>query len=132
MLDSYIRKWIEEATTFLMDKVKAQTPEDTWELQSNNKTQPITESWWIISWWLINDTPYWPYVEYWVNWKAYNYYKNGWRRSWWSPFFKWWDFNGMLWARMFTKSQFENQSKVRDILMKYINQWIKDFNSKKK
>lgn len=126
MLDSYIKRWIWEATTFLMEKVKAQTPEDTWELQNNNKTQPITESWWIISWWLINETPYWPYVEYWVNWKSYNYYKSGWRKNWWTPFYR------GIWARMFTKAQFENQTKVREIIMKHINQWIKDFNSKKK
>lgn len=125
MLDNYIKQWIEEATTFLMDKVKAQTPEDTWELQSNNKKQPITSVWWIIKWWLINETPYAQYVEY-VNWPAKNYYKDGGRRKWAKPFY-----TGQ-WARMFTKSQFENQSKVMDILMKYINQWIKDFNSKKK
>jgi len=126
MLDSYIRQWLMEATDFLMWKVIEQTPEDTWELQSNNKKQPITESWWIIRWWLINETPYWPYVEYWVSWKSYNYYKGWGRKRWATPFYT------GIWARMFTKAQFENQRQVREIIMKHINQWIKDFNSKKK
>ena len=125
MLDSYIMNWMTEATDFLLQKVKDQTPEDTRELQNNNRKQPTTNNWMIVKWWLINETTYWPYVEYWVNWKAYNYYKWGWRRSWWKPFYKW------IWARMFTKAQFENQNIVRDIFIKRINQWIKNFNSQK-
>ena len=126
MLDNYIIKWIREASDMFLQKVRLQTPEDTGELQSNNELQPIINTWWIIKWWVINETPYWPYVEYWVNWKSYNYYKWGWRRLWWSPFYR------GIWARMFTKSQFENQTKARGIIINYINQWIRDFNSKKK
>lgn len=126
MLDKYIIDWVKEATNLLLEKVRLQTPEDTGELQSNNKKQPTTNTWWIVKWWLINETPYWPYVEYWVGWKSYNYYKWWWRRRWWSPFYT------GVWARMFTKSQFENQNRVREIIIKHINQWIKVLNSQKK
>jgi len=59
MLDSYIIKWIREASDMFLQKVRLQTPEDTGELQSNNKSQPIINTWWIIKWWIINETPYW-------------------------------------------------------------------------
>lgn len=125
MLDRYIVDWMHEVTEFLLWKVREQTPEDTWELQSNNREQPISNNWIIVKWWLINETSYWPYVEYWVGSKSYNYYKWGWRRKWWKPFYIW------VWARMFTKAQFENWNRIREIFIRHINQWIKDFNSQK-
>lgn len=125
MLDSYIIRWVEQATDLLLNEVQKQTPEDTWNLQSNNKKINVSNSNWIISWWVINETPYALFVEYWVQSKQYNYYKDWGRKKWWSPFYR------GIGARMFTKAQFENQRKVRDIILSQINKGIKDFNSKK-
>jgi hypothetical protein len=126
MLANFIIQWVENALNFLKDKVDKQTPEDTGLLSQNNKKQPVRKIWDWIKWTLINETPYAPYVEYWVWGKSYNYYKNGGRKSWASPFYR------GVWARMYTKAQFENQNTVRNLIMEKINEWIKIFNNTKK
>lgn len=126
MFDKYIRNFVREASEFLLQKVKDQTPEDTWELQSNNLIIPLTDDWTTVRWGVENRTPYWPFVEYWVNSRSYNYYKNGWRRRWASPFYTW------VWARMFTKAEFENGKEIMNIFEKNLNEWIRAFNSQTK
>jgi len=56
--------------------------------------------------------------------KNYNYYKSWWRRLGGKPFYS------GIGAQMYTKTQFENESKVRDIIMEQINLGIKAFNKK--
>ena len=125
-LDSYIIDGIEQATNLLLNKAKLYTPEDTMLLQNSTKELPVTNIFWMISWWLINETPYAAYVEYWVMSKSYNYYKAGGRRAGWHPFYTW------VGARMFTRAQFENENQVRLIVMNKINEWIRAFNSQNK
>ena len=112
---------INKATKLLLKKAKDLTPEDTYKLQKNNKEQKIENTNWIISWWLINTTPYAKYVEYWVG-RKYNYYKWSGRRRGWKPFYSW------VGARMYSKTQFENQTNVRNIIIEEINKWIQALN----
>jgi len=123
MFNSYIRQGIDKATDLLMVEAKKRTPEDTFELQKWHQKQPIVDSNWLISGWLVNKVSYAKYVEFGVG-KSYNYYKDWGRRKWASPFTSW------IGARMYSKTQFENEKQVKAILEQYINQGIKNLNRK--
>ena len=115
-IDSKIKLWINKATSYLKDKVDEKTPEDTFELIKNNKRELAKKEWDRYVWEVLNDTEYALYVEYGIWWEQYNYYKNSWRKGWWSPFYKW------VWARMFTRTSDEEESEVYNIINKTI--WI--------
>lgn len=122
MLETYIKTWIEKWVELLLKEAEKNTPEDTYKLQEGNKKQPIRQQGDIISWWLINETEYAPYVEYGVSGKKYNYYKWGGRRAGWSPFYSW------VGARMYSKAQFENEKEVKSIIEGEINKFIRQLN----
>lgn len=125
MFDSYIITGINKAVDLLKEKADIQTPVDYGDLIANTKKKQTRREWNAITWWLINETEYAEYVEYGV-WKSYNYYKDGNRRKWWKPFHTW---EG---ARMFTKAQFENESKARAIIEAEIDKGIQFINNQSK
>lgn len=113
LLEDEIIKRMDEANKYLLEKIKEETPEDTFKLQNSHTIEPTRKEWSKIIWTISNDTEYAVYVEYWLG-KKYNYYKNWWRRKWGSPF-KTGD-----WARMFSKSydSQENIDKIQNIFNK--------------
>ena len=108
-----INKRMRIALDFLEDEIIKWTPEDTWVLINNYEKWDIIQIWDKTIWYIENNTDYAWFVEYWV-WKKYNYYKNWWRKRWWSPFYSW------VWARMITKAfeWQENINKVKQIFNK--------------
>lgn len=65
---------IEKSTDLLKQNIDSITPENTKTLLWNNKSEVSVEKGKVIGK-VSNDTPYAIYVEYWVEWKAYNYHK---------------------------------------------------------
>ena len=81
----------------LKKSIDAKTPEDTFKLIKNNKVRQAKVVWKTVVWSIYNNTEYALIVEEWVRGRKYNYYKDWWRRKWWTPF--WID----EWARMFER-----------------------------
>jgi len=95
------------------DKVDEKTPESTKTLLWNNKQVKARKLWNNYIWSVENDTEYAVYVEYWVWWKDFNYNKPKW-----SNFYSW------VGARMFTRTQDEEENEVSNIINKEIEKWI--------
>ena len=123
MFNDVILLWVNKALVKLKQLVDEKTPIDTSTLIGNNIIIPATINWNIISWKVINETEYAPYVEYWVQGKGYNYYKGD-RKSWWSPFYSW------VWARMFTRTRDETEAEVKAMIEQELNLYIKSLNAK--
>jgi len=112
-IDKSITDWINKATKYLKDKVDEKTPEDTKTLLWNNKQVKARKLWNNYIWSVENDTEYAVYVEYWVWWKDFNYNKPKWNN-----FYSW------VGARMFTRTQDEEENEVSNIINKEIEKWI--------
>jgi hypothetical protein len=112
-IDKSITDWINKATKYLKDKVDEKTPESTKTLLWNNKQVKARKLWNNYIWSVENDTEYAVYVEYWVWWKDFNYNKPKW-----SNFYSW------VGARMFTRTQDEEENEVSNIINKEIEKWI--------
>ena len=112
-IDKSITDWINKATKYLKDKVDEKTPEDKKTLLWNNKQVKARKLWNNYIWSVENDTEYAVYVEYWVWWKDFNYNKPKWNN-----FYSW------VGARMFTRTQDEEENEVSNIINKEIEKWI--------
>ncbi len=78
---------IDKKTDIWLEKLRENTPEDTYELQKNNKRSEVWEVWWVLQSRIYNDTEYAVFVE--ESSTDKKYYKAGGRRRWWSPFEQW-------------------------------------------
>ena len=89
---------VDEIKKIWLEKLKKNTPEDTFELQEHNQVSDTITIWDTTKARIFNDDPKVKYVEYSITPK--NYYKNSWRRNGGTPFMGW---NG---AGMFRKTRF--------------------------
>ena len=111
-IENNIKNSINEWLEVLKKSIDNKTPEDTKTLLWNNEIKKATREWNYITWSVFNDkTPYWIFVEYWVQSKKYNYNKPKW-----TIFYKW------VWARMFTRWYDETKTQILNNIKKSV--WI--------
>lgn len=104
--------WINNWLTFLKQKIEEKTPEDTRTLVWNYEKKDASVQWNIVSWKVLNRTPYAYWVEYGVWGRIYKYNKPK------GNIFKIW-----VWARMMTRTKEENQEEIINIIKKSL--WTK-------
>ena len=111
-LEDYIKVWIDTALALLKARIDDKTPIDTSTLIGNNQITPAYQDWLWVRWTIKNETPYAPYVEYWVGNKAYHYHKGK------SVFYT------GVWARMYTRTADESGNDVRALIENSIAEYI--------
>ena len=108
-IKTQIKNWINQSLEVLKDFAEVISPEDTREFVRAHKIDKATESLWIITWTLYNDTEYAWILEYWVWWNKYNYHK--WK-VWWPRqiIYSW------VWNRTYTRTADTNESEIKKII----------------
>lgn len=114
--ENSLKKWIDEALEILNDFAVEISPEDTGDFVKNHKIISAKIENNKIVWTLENNTPYAIYLEYWVWWKEYNYYK--WAR-WWSRT----KIHVWVWNRTYTRTLDENQTRIIQLIQNKIRLW---------
>ena len=110
-IENKIKNSINDWLDILKKSIDSKTPEDTKKLLLNNEIEKAVIEWDYIVWRVSNETPYWIFVEYWVQSTRFNYNKPKW-----TIFYRW------IWARMFTKWYDESKKEILNNIKKSV--WI--------
>lgn len=95
---------LDKFTDIVKDRVDEKTPEDTKDLLWSNQRSEVIINWSKLHSRVYNDTEYAPYVEYWVEWKFYEYHKPKWK-----TFYSW------VWAWMYWRTKNEINNKFNSL-----------------
>lgn len=98
----WIRKWL----ALLLEELKRNTPEDTKEMLGSYKIIDVTKKWNSFVWVIGNTAEHAIYVEFWVDWRIYNYHKP-----------KWSTFYSGVGNRTFQRSIVAMQDKIYKIIL---------------
>lgn len=86
-IEKAITDWINQATEYLLVKVKEKSPEDTKEYIKWHKIEKANNYWNRIKGAVYNDMEYAQEVEFWFRSTPVNWYKN--RKWWWPKIYTW-------------------------------------------
>ena len=106
--EKLLKVWVWKSVVVLEAELKRLTPEDTKEML-NSYISDIDSDWSSVIWEVGNTAKHAIYVEYWVEWKKYNYHKpKG------SVFYNW------VWNRTFARAVDNKKWDILDIINRAI------------
>ena len=116
-IEKAITDWINEATDYLIEKVREKSPTDTGAYIKWHKIEKATNYWNRIKGSVYNDMEYAQEVEYWFRRSAVNWHK-------WPPRNESTRFYTWVGARPYTRTWDEEEKTIINIIKKNINSMV--------